>query len=202
MRLAVKYEVNASFDFNFQLVTALFDETGTNLDLSPEGGGSHTWRYQVVIVPDFDGDGLRGTDDHCPRVNARGKLDRNEDGCPGPFQRIRAVLKTVGVATGSATTFRRFALVGLPAGASVLMTSGSRREQLTASADGVASSRRFRGRLVTGTKVTIRATKPRFVGYFARYRIATGAKLVGRTLCIPAYGKARPVACSSSLLGQ
>jgi hypothetical protein len=123
-------------------------------------------------------------------------------GCPGPFKQIKAVLRTVGFATPDATTFRRFALLGLPPHAKVVIASGSRREELTASNGGVASSKRFTRRLRTGTKIAISVTKPRYVGYFARYRIQAGAKLVGRTRCIPAYGRQQPTRCTAELLGR
>jgi hypothetical protein len=200
VRFTIRHDSSASSSFRIFVGGTHVENGSVTTDGAPDG--AEPWRYKASITPDFDGDGLRGDDDKCPRVNARGKLDRNHNGCPGPFQRIRPVLKTVGVATGGATTFRRFALLGLPPAANVVLSSGSRREQLASNTNGAASSKQFKRRFADGTKITIRATKARFVGYYARYRIRAGAKHIGPALCLPAYGRQKPTPCTTSLLGK
>jgi hypothetical protein len=57
----------------------------TVFDYAPDGAqGGTVYSYQQALTPDYDRDGLRGGADKCGRT-ARGRFDRNRDGCPGPF---------------------------------------------------------------------------------------------------------------------
>jgi hypothetical protein len=175
------------------------DQNNPLVDIAPNSG-----IYSFGINDDADHDGVFGNADACPTIRALPKIDKNRNGCPGPFGFIRAFRRQVAVPQPGALQLRSLAFDGtFPAGAKVQLTGAGRSETLTAG-DGHVRSRRFSGAsLAYGSTLTVRITKPGWVGFFARYVATRGAGLALRSqACIPGFGSNRPVGCSNKLRGS
>ena len=184
--------------FDFGVVESYTSGSTTLKDIAPNSG-----LYTFEVKADPDNDGVHGTADNCPNVPARGKNDANHNGCPGPFRLI---------GTGEAhfsgelhKTFMRLRTVtvtGVPAGAKVVFSSPKGGDSVKANNSGSAKSKRVKGDFRYGSVITIRITKPQFVGVLIRERVVAkrGLRVVQR-LCIPATGGA-PVKCSAKLRGS
>ena len=186
-------------DFDFAVVEGYTQpgQTATLYDHAPDSG---IWTFQTKTDP--DGDGLYGTGDECPTVSARGKNDRNNNGCPGPFKLIGTKeAHFSGVVFPSFMRLSKLTVTGVPAGATVVFSSPKGGDSAKAGNSGSAKSKRVKGDFRYGSVITIRITKPQFVGVFLREKVAkTGLQLLQR-LCIPATGGG-PVKCSAKLKGS
>ena len=97
--------------------------------------------------------------------------------------------------------FKDVRVTGASPGAKVVFSSPKGGDSARANRSGVAHSRRVKGDFRYGSVITIRITKPQFVGVFLKERVAkSGLKLLQR-LCIPATG-GKPVRCSAKLRGS
>ena len=185
--------------FDFVVVEAYTQpgQTSSLYDRAPDSGLS---TFETKADP--DGDGLYGSGDLCPTVPARGKNDANNNGCPGPFKQIGTKeAHFSGVVFRSFMRLNKVLVNGAAPGAKVTFSSSRGRDSVRANNSGIATSRRVKGKFRYGSLITIRITKPQFVGVLLRERIAkTGLHVVSRR-CIPATGGA-PVKCSAKLKGS
>ena len=193
-------------DFNVTAGVAAFDlgviesyasGSTTLTDIAPDSG---IWTFEVRADP--DNDGLHGTSDHCPTVAARGKFDKNNNGCPGPFSFIGTKeAHFSGLVFPSFMRLTGLRVTGAPAGAKVVFSSPKGGDSAKANGSGTAKSRRIKGDFRYGSVITIRITKPTFVGVYLKEKVSkTGLKLLQRR-CIPAVGRSVPVKCSGKLKG-
>jgi len=187
----------AAFDFVVQEGYTQPGQTATLYDNAPNSG---VYSFQTRTDP--DGDGLFGSGDQCPTVSARGKNDRNTNGCPGPFKQIGTKeAHFSGVVFPSFMRLNKVTVTGAPAGAKVVFSSSKGGDSATANNSGLAKSRRVKGDFRYGSVITIRITKPQFVGVFLKERVAKRGLQVMQRLCIPATGGA-PVKCTAKLKGS
>jgi hypothetical protein len=172
-------------------------QTATLYDYAPDSG-----KHAFEMKSDPDRDGLYGSGDSCPTVPARGKNDANDNGCPGPFKLIGTKeAHFSGVVFPSFMRLNKILVNGAAPGAKVKFSSPRGGDSVRANNSGIATSRRVKGDFRYGSLITIRITKPQFVGVLLKERIAkNGLKVVSRR-CIPATGGA-PVKCSSKLKGS
>jgi hypothetical protein len=195
-------------DFNLSTGIPAFDffvrATYPNGSASLKDDAPNSGVFTYPVKADPDGDGVHGTSDECPTTRATGQNDRNGNGCPGPFQRIRARephFRAVPFSSYLQLSGLRF--TGLPTGAQVEIAARSRRERVTANRFGVAPSRLLAGALPYRMVITVRITKAAYIG--AYIKLATdrrqGLRLVQKR-CIPAVGSQAPVACSGKLTGR
>jgi hypothetical protein len=84
----------------------------------------------------------------------------------------------------------------------VVFSSAKGGDSARASNGGKARSRRVKGDFRYGSVITIRITKPGFVGVYLRERVAKTGLEVQKRLCLPATGGAAPVKCSGKLKGS
>lgn len=137
--------------------------------------------------PDTDADGVADVDDKCPREDNRDRPDRRRRGCLKVLQLdddVVTKLRFNGLA-GVGVRVTSFLVVGVPPGAHVTVRclgprgSGCGRRGQRASSVRVRAhvSRRLRfrylrgKRLRAGSRIIVRVTAPKSVGYFGRYRI-------------------------------
>ena len=185
------------FDFTVQEAYTQPGQTSTLYDFAPDSGH---WTFETKADP--DGDGLYGSGDRCPTVPARGKNDVNNNGCPGPFKLIGTKeAHFSGVVFPSFMRLNKVIVTGAPAGAKVVFSSPKGGDSAKANNSGSASSRRVKGDFRYGSVITIRITKPQFVGVFLKERVAKRGLEVLQRLCIPATGGG-PVKCSAKLKGS
>jgi hypothetical protein len=187
----------AAFDFVVLEAYTQPGQTSALYDRAPDSGHS---TFETRTDP--DGDGLYGSGDACPTVAARGKNDKNNNGCLGPFAFIstkEAHFK--GLAFPSFMRLTQVRVTGAPTGAKVVFSSSKGGDTARASGSGAASSKRVRGDFRYGSVITIRITKPQFVGVFLKEKIAKSGLRVVQRRCIPATGGA-PVKCSGKLKGS
>jgi hypothetical protein len=195
-------------DFSITTNTPAFDflvlegytqpgQTATLYDYAPDSG-----KYSFDMKSDPDRDGLYGSGDLCSTVPARGKNDANNNGCPGPFKLIGTKeAHFSGVVFPSFMRLNKVLVNGAAPGAKVAFSSPRGGDSVKANNSGIATSRRVKGDFRYGSLITIRITKPQFVGVLLRERIGkTGLKVVSR-LCIPATGGS-PVKCTAKLKGR
>ena len=187
---------------NFTVGSSFTDPTtkAQTFDRAPDNA---TWVYNIVIVQaDTDRDGVRGAADKCPRTPA-GRFDRNRNGCPGPYPLINSDPQNPGTASGGQTTFSRVVFRQVPPGAKVVITAAGVKETVRASSAGSAPSKAMKRSFRDGTVITVRITKPGYVGYHGQLRVGPpqGLKLITRR-CIPATGRQAPVRCSKGLRGS
>jgi hypothetical protein len=185
--------------FDFLVVEAYTQpgQTATLYDYAPDSG-----KHSFETKSDPDRDGLYGSGDLCSTVPARGKNDVNNNGCPGPFKLIGTKeAHFSGVVFSSFMRLNKVLVNGAAPGAKVRFSSPRGGDSVKANNSGIATSRRVKGDFRYGSLITIRITKPQFVGVLLRERIAkTGLKVVSR-LCIPATGGS-PVKCTAKLKGN
>ena len=67
---------------------------------------------------------------------------------------------------------------------------------------GIARTKRFKGNFRYGAIITVRITKPAWVGFYARYQVTRRGLKPVRTACIPAVGAQKPMKCSPALRGK
>jgi hypothetical protein len=192
----VDFEVSSGVPaFDFGVLESWTPSGGTALtDIAPNSG-----LFTFETKADPDNDGKFGTADSCPTVRAVGKYDTNNNGCPGPF-------KFIGTkeAHFSAVVFPAFMrlnqvrVTGAPPGSRVVFSSPKGGDSATANRSGVAKSRRVKGDFRYGSVITIRITRPQFVGVFLKEKIARNGLRVLQRRCIPATGGS-PVKCSGKL---
>lgn len=207
-------ELGNTAGFNFFVFTAA---TGTSdQDYAPDMG---RYTYQVVISspsppppppppppsppaalpppPDTDRDGVVDTRDGCPTL-ASGPYDRNANGCPGPYARMRPSFHPIASTSGGFTTYTQFVISNLVPGASVTVSFRGSVEHLRAKRRSVASKLLVRKPAHRGTPITLRAVKRGTIGYAATVVVTTVAPAyrIVRTLCIPATGSKAARSCS------
>ena len=139
----------------------------------------HTRRTAAVYTfetkADPDSDGLYGSGDKCPTVPARGKSDANHNGCPGPFKLIGTKeAHFSGVVFPSFMRLNEVRVTGTPPGSRVVFSSPRGGDSATVNSSGIAKSRRVKGDFRYGSVITIRITKPQFVGVFLKEKVARG----------------------------
>jgi len=187
----------AAFDFAVVEGYTQPGQTATLYDHAPDSG---IWTFQTKTDP--DGDGLYGSGDQCPTVSARGKNDSNNNGCPGPFKLIGTKeAHFSGVVFPSFMRLNKVTVTGVPAGAKVVFSSPKGGDSAKAGNSGSAKSKRVKGDFRYGSVITIRITKPQFVGVFLREKVARRGLQLLQRLCIPATGGG-PVKCSAKLKGS
>jgi hypothetical protein len=187
----------AAFDF---AVIESYTQPGGSTSLYDYAPDSGVFSFETKTDP--DGDGLYGSGDKCPTVAAPRKLDKNNNGCPGPFKFIGT--KEAHFTGLSYPTFLRLTqlrISGAVAGAKVVFSSPKGGETAKANASGAAKSKRLKGDFRYGSVITIRITKPAFVGVYLKEKIAKSGLKVVKRLCIPVTGGA-PVKCSGKLKGS
>jgi hypothetical protein len=186
-----------AFDFVVQEKYTQPGQASSLYDFAPDTG-----HFTFETRTDPDGDGLFGSGDACPTVGARGKNDKNNNGCPGPFPFIstkEAHFK--GLAFPSFMRLTQVRVTGAPSGSRVVFSSPKGGDTTKANAYGSASSRRVRGDFRYGSVITIRITKPAYVGVYLREKVSKGGLRVLKRQCIPATG-GKPVKCSGKLKGS
>jgi hypothetical protein len=186
--------------FDFGVVAQYPNPNNANTPLTDIAPNSGVWTYQVMADPDRDG--LHGTSDKCPTKAARGKFDRNGNGCPGPFSFIHTQEPHFrAVPQSGFLQLSGLRLTGLPIGAHVQFAAGSIREATTVGGSGTARSRRISGALRYGKAVTIKVTKSAWVGVYLKLVVdrRVGLRSV-RKQCIPATGSQTPVGCGNKAL--
>jgi hypothetical protein len=183
--------------FDFGVVESYTSGSTTLQDIAPNSG-----LYTFEVRADPDNDGVQGTSDNCPTVPARGKTDPNHNGCPGPFKLIGTKeVHFSGVVFPAFMRLHEVRVTGTPPGSRVVFSSPKGGDSTTANSSGVARSRRVKGDFRYGSVITIRVTKPQFVGVFLKEKIVrSGLQMVQRR-CIPATGGS-PVKCSGKLKGS
>jgi hypothetical protein len=187
----------AAFDFVVQEAYTQPGQTATLYDLAPNSG-----HFSFETKSDPDGDGLFGSGDSCPTVSAKGKLDQNNNGCPGPFKQIGTKeAHFSGLVFRSFMRLKQVRVTGAPAGSKVTFSSPKGGDTAKANNSGTARSRRVKGDFRYGSVITIRITKPAYVGVFLREKIAKSGLQVIKRQCIPATGGG-PVKCSGKLKGS
>jgi hypothetical protein len=183
--------------FDFGVVESYTSGSTTLRDIAPNSG-----LYTFETKADPDNDGKFGTADACPAVRAVGKSDSNKNGCPGPFKFIATKeAHFSGVVFPSFMRLSEVRVTGTPPGAKVVFASPKGGDSATVNSSGIARSRRVKGNFAYGSVITIRITKPQFVGVFLRERISRSGLQVISRLCIPATG-GKPVRCSGNLKGS
>jgi hypothetical protein len=187
----------AAFDFAVVEGYTQPGQTATLYDHAPDSG---VYTFQTNADP--DGDGLYGSGDQCPTVPARGKNDRNNNGCPGPFKLIGTKeAHFSGVVFPSFMRLNKLTVTGVPAGAKVVFSSPKGGDSAKAGNSGSAKSKRVKGNFRYGSVIKIRITKPQFVGVFLKEKVAKRGLQLLQRLCIPATG-GKPVKCSAKLKGS
>jgi hypothetical protein len=179
--------------FSFFVYSAADNQDADYAPSNATAGG----RYTFDPTADVDGDGVIAVDDDCPTKPA-GSFDPNANGCPGPFESIEPVFRRTTIFSGGLTRFESPRFIGLPAGAKAVAKRGSRRETLTANADGVARSRLLDGTFAPGTVFTVLITKKNWIGYSARLIVTSqgpGIKVTQKR-CTPPSGSSRPRSCA------
>jgi hypothetical protein len=187
----------AAFDF---FVVEAYTQPGQTSSLYDYAPNSGVFTFETRTDP--DGDGLYGSGDDCPTVAARGKNDKNNNGCLGPFAFIstkEAHFK--GLAFPSFMRLTQVAVTGAPTGSKVVFSSPKGGDTARANGSGTARSKRLKGDFRYGSVITIRITKPQFVGVFLKEKIAKSGLKVLKRMCIPATGGS-PVKCSGKLKGS
>jgi len=189
----------AAFDFVVLEAYTAPNQTGTLYDVAPDTGA-----YTFETKTDPDGDGLYGSADRCPTVRAKGKYDKNKNGCPGPFPVIGTNdVHFKGVAYQSYLQVQRVWVSGLPAGAAAVFRMPGVRFSGTSGSSGIAGFyyKRAGANLRYGSSFTVQVTKPAYVGVFLRGKVTkTGLKVTSRSCMKPTGGG--PVACTSALKGS
>lgn len=172
--------------------------SATLRDLAPASG---TFTFPVNADPDRDG--LHGASDECPSTRARGIFDKESerDGCPGPFNFIRGFHHLAAIPQAGYLQLQKLWFQGqIPAGASILIR-GAGRSAAGKSKQGIARTS-FRGNLPYGAVITVRISKPAWVGFFGRYQVTRRGLVLKKTLCIPAQGAPKPMKCTLALRGK
>jgi hypothetical protein len=183
--------------FDFGVVESYTSGSTTLKDIAPNSG-----LYTFELRADPDNDGVQGTSDKCPTVAARGKSDANHNGCPGPFKLIGTKeAHFAGVVFPAFMRLNEVRVTGTPPGSRVVFSSPKGGDSATVNSSGVAKSRRVKGDFRYGSVITIRITKPQFVGVFLKEKVARGGLQVLQRRCIPATGGS-PVKCSGKLKGS
>jgi hypothetical protein len=146
---------------------------------------------------DSDFDGALNPNDHCPSVAP--SFDPNGNGCDGPFARIKPVLRRTTVFAAGLTRFVSPRLVGLPAGAKVVLRRGSQKETLSATARGLVRSHLLEGTFAAGTAFSLLITKRDWIGYSARLVVTSDGTGVRATKkrCTPPSGRPVRRPCAS-----
>jgi len=184
--------------FDFGIVES-YTQPGTTTSLTDTAPNSGLWTFELKADP--DGDGLHGTADACPSVAARGKFDSNNNGCPGPFKSIRAEAHFTGLAFPRYLRLTDLRVTGVSPGAQVVFSSPRGTDVAKANSSGVAHSRRAKGNFSFGSVITIRITKPAFVGAYLKEVVSKRGLKVARRACIAPTGGS-PVKCSARLRGS
>jgi hypothetical protein len=185
--------------FDFGVIASYTPSSGSALtDIAPNSG-----LYSFETKADPDRDGKYGSSDSCPTVAAKGKFDKNNNGCPGPFPVIAANdVHFKGVAYPSFLQVRRV-WVNVPAGSTVIFRMPGVRLTIHSKA-GLAGFYVKSGATLNlryGSKFTVQITKPAYVGAFIRGKVTQrGLQVTGHS-CMTATG-AGPVACSPKLKGN
>lgn len=187
--------------FDFFAVSSFPRPGDPNNPLFDRAPDSNVLTFAVNADPDHDG--VFGSSDKCPKTRVSRVNDGNHNGCPGLFNFIKAFRRQVAVAFSGYLQVRSLSFEGpIPAGTKVQLSSSSRGETLFARS-GPVKSRRFRGNVSYGTVLTVRMTKPGWVGLYARFVATRGRGLALRKqACIPATGPQKPTPCSTSLRGK
>jgi hypothetical protein len=193
--------------FNTETSSSGFDffvrssyQSGNNAEVTDDAPNSGAYTFNANNDPDHDG--VYGDGDACPTKAARGVYDSNHNGCPGLFSRIAANRHFVAGVSASGFQLRKLWFDGgIPAGARVQISGAGRGETLKA-VSGFVRSRRFHGAFRFGSVITVRMTKPGYIGFYARYVVTHSGLAQRQSLCIPATGKQSPVRCTSSLRGK
>jgi hypothetical protein len=193
--------------FNTGIDTSGFDffvrseyQSGSGPTVTDDAPNSGVYTFAANNDPDRDG--VYGLGDECPTKPARGAYDSNHNGCPGPFSRISANRHFAAAVSAGTFQLKKLYFDGaIPAGAKVQLSSASRGETLRATS-GFVLSRRFRGAFRFGTVITVRMTKPGYIGFYAQYVVTHSGLATRKSLCIPATGKQSPVKCTGGLRGK
>lgn len=182
--------------FDFEVVETYSTSSTSLTDTAPNSG-----LYTFELKADPDGDGLHGSADLCPSVPARGVLDRNHNGCLGPFSSIRPQVHFKGVAFPSYLNLTALRVTALPAGATVVFSSPHGGDRVTAGSSGTVKSRHVKGAFSYGSRITIRVTKRGFIGAYLQTVVSKSGLKVVKRRCYPATGGAA-VKCTSALNGK
>jgi hypothetical protein len=202
LRIGLTLGTKRNGRMNFTVGSSFTDPTtkAQTFDRAPDAA---TWVYNVAIVQaDADRDGVRGSADKCPQKH-RGQFDRNRNGCPGPYPLINPEPRNPGFASGGSTTFTSVVFRSIPPGAKVVITASGLKETLRASSAGRAPSQAMKRPWRDGAIITVRITKPGYVGYHGQFRVGppSGLNRVKR-LCVPATGRQTAVRCTKALRGS
>lgn len=141
---------------------------------------------------DRDADGITDDKDKCPDVK-RGEADRDNDGCPGPFPRLRTTVTLTATLRSGVFSIKTLT-VRVPSKSKVVVSckKGCRRKKQTLTSKTLSFKKFVRNlRVKKGAVIEVRATRRNFNGTFVSYTF-TSSSFKKRELCIP-YGKTRPV---------
>jgi hypothetical protein len=193
--------------FNVTINTPGFDffvrsayQSGSDPTVIDDAPNSGVFTFNANNDPDHDG--VYGDGDACPTKSARGVYDSNHNGCPGLFGRISPSRHFTAAVSASSFQLRKLWFDGgIPAGARVQIAGAGRSEALS-SVKGFVRSRRFHGAFRFGSVITVRMTKPGYIGFYAQYVVTHSGLAQRRGLCIPATGKQSPVKCTGALRGK
>lgn len=173
------------FHIRFLVESHYAHATGDRRDLAPNTG---FWTFDVHA--DHDGDGISGYADKCPNRHA-GRFDRDRDGCPGPYKKLRpAALRWDSFLRSSlGVAYRNLGVKDVPAKAKVVLRAGGR----TFSRRGSGPIRGMNNRLLrAGSRMTITVTRPGFCTSYRILRIdparATGFRAIAKGVRKPGGG--------------
>lgn len=165
---------------------------------------SYDLRLAAVASKDVDRDGVPDARDRCPRAGAF--FDFNQNGCTGPFRRMRPDLKFRALGYASHVEMASARIENLPAGALVdvrCRTACRVTQQQTAKAPIVVLTRLQGARLDRGAVLEIRAVKPGWIGYDARIEIRGSPLSTHLTeRCLPAMGARLALPCGQVERGR
>lgn len=183
----VQYAAPTDFDGT---ETLTFKGTANGFDSAPATVSIRITRPAGPTGPsDRDGDGIPDSLDKCPDQN-RGPVDPDNNGCPGPFPRLRPIISMKAKIVGS--RFRIVAIsVRVPKGTKVAVkcAKGCKKSQVRTAA--TVTFKRFKGLAVKkGAVIEIRSTRKNFIGAYTKYTFTkTGFKRIDR--CLPV-GSTKP----------
>lgn len=136
------------------------------------------WRLVSAFVPathpDADRDGIPDATDHCP-ARAGGRYDRDHDGCPGPYRRMRVQATAAWSIPLRGVLLQSLKLTRVPAGATVRLKCPSCHVSERRRAPGATGTKSVRLRalehrtLRAGRGFTISVTAPGYIGVVLRF---------------------------------
>ncbi len=169
-----------------------------NIDLYPIANKDPKRKAATPHVPTG---GSRETKQLC---KGPARFDYNHNGCPGPYPRIEPVLPYADSTSNDTISFGAFTIRHLPISTRVTISIAGSSEVIYTGPSGTARSRLISGNTFPArTALTIRASHPGWIGYYAQAEITirNPGLVVTKRLCVPATGGA-PVSCSKVPRGR